>query len=269
MNPDSPPTHVTTVRGADLAWTETGSGPPALWAHGLTSSSMGQERFGMFDWSPISTSHRLIRYDARGHGLSTGSPEPEDYTWVSLGRDLLGLLDAIVGEQRVVGIGSSMGTATLLHAATERPDRFDRLVLTTPPTAGRVRSEHVRTYLDGADLIERSGLGAFEAASAAGAPPAILASLGTAPSVAVSEALLPSILRGAALTDLPDDGRLATLDLPVLVLAWSGDPGHPLSTARRLVSILPDARLQIADTPSQLRQWSQVAADFLQSDSSV
>ena len=28
-----------------------------------------------------------------------------------------------------------MGTATLLHAATVAPDRFDRLVLTCPPTA--------------------------------------------------------------------------------------------------------------------------------------
>lgn len=269
MNTDFPPAHVTTVRGADLAWTETGSGPPVVWAHGLTSSALGQERFGMFDWSPISVSHRLIRYDARGHGLSTGSPAPEEYTWASLGRDLLGLLDVIVGTQQVTGIGSSMGTATLLHAATAEPERFDQLVLTTPPTAGRVRAEHVRTYLDGADLIERSGLAAFEAASAAGAPPAILAGLGAPPPIAVSAALLPSILRGAAQTDLPDDGKLAMLDLPVLVLAWSGDPGHPLSTARRLASVLPGAQLQIADSPSQLRQWPQVVSHFLESDSNV
>ncbi len=125
-DPRSP--HVTSVRGADLAWTESGTGPPAIWAHGLTSSADAQEQFGMFDWSPISADHRLIRYDARGHGRSTGSATPEDHTWENLGRDLLGLLDAIVGDEPVAGIGSSMGTATLLHAATSAPGRFDRLL---------------------------------------------------------------------------------------------------------------------------------------------
>lgn len=217
----------------------------------------------MFDWSPISSIRRLIRYDARGHGQSTGSAAPEDYTWASLGHDLLGLLDVIAGDQPVAGIGASMGTATLLRAATMAPTRFDRLALTTPPTAGRVRAEHVRDYLDGADLIERSGLPAYEAASAAGTPPSILSGLGDPPPVAVSEALLPSVLRGAALTDLPDDGQLAALDVPVLVLAWSGDPGHPLSTARRLADVIPGAQLRIADTPAELRQWPQVVSDFL------
>lgn len=266
---DRAPIHVTAVRGVDLSWTESGSGPPAVWAHGLTSSADAQERFGMFDWSPISSSHRLIRYDARGHGRSTGSVTPEDYTWESLGQDLLGLLDAIAGAQQVVGIGSSMGTATLLHAAVTDPQRFSRLVLTTPPTAGRSRAEHVRTYLDGADLIERSGLAAFEAAPASGLPPSILTGLGDPPPVTVSESLLPSILRGAALTDLPDDAALAALDMPVLVLAWSGDAGHPLATARRLSSVIPGADLIIADTPGELRRWPQVTADFVTSDPSL
>jgi pimeloyl-ACP methyl ester carboxylesterase len=261
------PVHTTTVRDARLAWTEPectrDPGRTTVWAHGLTSSATGQEQSGMFDWSPVARDRRLIRYDARGHGQSTGGADPEEYTWPNLGRDLLGLLDVVCDGKPVGGIGSSMGTATLLWAAVTEPGRFDRLVLTTPPTAGQVRAAHVTTYRSGADLIEREGLAAYEEATAA-PPPAVLSDLGDArTALAVSESLLPSVLRGAARSDLPANIELRALRIPVLVLAWSGDPGHPLSTARRLADVIPDAELQIADTPAQLRRWPESASRFL------
>jgi 3-oxoadipate enol-lactonase len=256
--------HRAEVRGADIAWTESGNGPVAIWAHGLTSSGLGQEHTGMFDWSPVSAEHRLIRYDARAHGSSTGDPEPEHYTWPNLGLDLLALLDQVAVGETVDGLGASMGTATLLYAATTDPGRFRRLVLTTPPTMGAVRAAHVRGYLDDAARIEQSGLAAYEQAFASEPMPHIYSGLvQTPPGPQVPESLLPSVLRGAALSDLPDDDALAALQLPVLILAWSGDAGHPLSTARHLVERIPDAELVIADTPMQLRQWPQRAAAFL------
>jgi pimeloyl-ACP methyl ester carboxylesterase len=260
-------THLTFVRDTALAWSESGRpsrpGRTAIWAHGLTSSAGGQEQAGMFDWSAVTRDHRLIRYDARGHGRSGGGPDPEQYTWQNLGHDLLGLLDAVHGDESVAGIGSSMGTATLLWAAVTDPRRFHHLVLTTPPTAGAVRAVHVAAYRAGADLIEREGLAAYEQAST-GPPPAVLSGLADArTAMAVSESLLPSVLRGAARSDLPADIDLRALRIPVLVLAWSGDPGHPLSTARRLATAIPGAELHIADTPAQLRDWPRTAADFL------
>jgi pimeloyl-ACP methyl ester carboxylesterase len=122
---------------------------------------------------------------------------------------------------------------------------------------------NVAAYRAGADLIEREGLAAYEQASA-GPPPAVLSGLADArTAMAVSESLLPSVLRGAARSDLPADIDLRALRIPVLVLAWSGDPGHPLSTARRLATAIPGAELHIADTPAQLRDWPRTAADFL------
>lgn len=256
--------HLTGVRGAELAWTRSGRGPHVIWAHGLTSSGRGQEASGMFDWEPLTASHRLIRYDARGHGGSSGTPEPEHYTWPNLGLDLLELLEHTVGDERVDGVGSSMGTASLLYAATTTPERFRRLVLTTPPTMRAQRAVHVRGYLDAAELIERSGLAAYEEAITAEPPPHIYSGPGwTRPAVEVTERLLPSILRGAARSDLPSDNALTALDLPVLILAWSGDPGHPLSTARHLAETIRGARLQIADIPMQLRTWPELATEFL------
>lgn len=251
-----------TVRGARLAWTESGSGPPVVWAHGLTACATGRQPPGPFDWSALDVDHRVLRYDARAHGNSTGDAAPEQYTWPELALDLLALLDDMTGTEQVSGIGASMGTATLLYAAIAQPDRFRRLVLATPPTAGQTRARHVAAYQDGAALIEREGMAAFEAT--AGPLPAVLTGIVQSPSPpAVSESLLPSVLRGAARSDLPSADALAAIDVPVLVLPWSGDPGHPLSTARSLATTIPDARLETADTPGQLRRWPEVVAAFL------
>jgi 3-oxoadipate enol-lactonase len=256
--------HLTGVRGAELAWSGSGRGPTVIWAHGLTSSGRGQEASGMFDWEPLTADHRLIRYDARGHGGSSGAPEPEHYTWPNLGLDLLELLEHTVGNERVDGVGSSMGTASLLYAAGTTPERFRRLVLTTPPTMGSQRAVHVRGYLDDAAWIEESGLAVYKEAFASEPMPHLHSGLAQGPpAVEVTERLLPSILRGAARSDLPSDNAMTALDLPVLILAWSGDPGHPLSTARHLADVIPGARLQIADTPLQLRTWPELAAEFL------
>lgn len=76
----------------------------------------------------------------------------------------------------------------------------------------------------------------------------------------VAEELLPSIYRGAALSDLPPAAQLARVAVPTTILAWTGDPGHPLSTAQALAGILPHAELQVAATPQQVEDWPQLLA---------
>jgi hypothetical protein len=53
------------------------------------------------------------------------------------------------------------------------------------------------------------------------------------------------------------------VEIPVLVLAWAGDPGHPVSTAARLAEVLPHARLEVAETPAQRLMWGALAAQFM------
>jgi pimeloyl-ACP methyl ester carboxylesterase len=219
----------------------------------------------MFDWSPIvAAGRRLVRYDARGHGQSTGTPNPDDYTWARLADDLLGLLDQLAGSAPVSGIGSSMGTGTLLHAVLANPARFDRLVLTAPPTAWASRVEQARLYRLGADLIESRGLAAFAELGAGQSVPKVFADLPSFPPAPdVSEKLLPTILRGAAASDLPAEELLRSIDVPVLILAWADDPGHPLSTAERLAELIPGSVLQVAAATPELLRWGTVTADFL------
>lgn len=237
----------------------------AVVAHGLTASRAGDDAGGVFDWTALAEGHRLVRYDARGHGASTGAPDPASYAWPALADDLLALLDAVSPDAPVDAVGASMGTATILWAATRRPDRFRRLVLTIPPTAWATRAAQADGYEQGARAIERLGLAPWVRAGAAQPQTPVLAAGGfpRGGDPAVPEDLLPSALRGAALSDLPDPGALAALPHPTLVLPWTTDPGHPVSTAERLAALLPAATLEVADTPDAIRGWGRRAAEFL------
>src|SRR5512137_2347316 len=78
-------------------------GAPAL----LLSNSLSSDLSMWDDQVPAwSNELRVVRYDARGHGRSVVSPGP--YTIERLGRDALGVLDAL-GIPRAHFCGLSMG----------------------------------------------------------------------------------------------------------------------------------------------------------------
>jgi hypothetical protein len=67
----------------------------------------------------------------------------------------------------------------------------------------------------------------------------------------------------AAPSDLPAPERIGEIRTPTLVLAWDGDPGHPVSTAERLHGLIPGSALHVARTPAELRTWGDRTVDFL------
>ena len=249
---------------SDFAYAVAGKGPPFVWAHGLTSSRANEDRGGLFDWSPVVAGGRqVVRYDARGHGRSGGSPDPEAYRWPQLATDLLALLDEL-GIERAAAGGASMGCATLLHAAVRAPERFDRLVLVIPPTAWATRADQADQYEASARYVEARGKAAWMAAAEEAPRAAIFADLPPFPFTAdIPEDLLPSVLRGAAASDLPAPEAVAVLAHPTLVLAWTGDPGHPESTATRLAELLPAAELHVATRIREVLGWPAQVAAFL------
>ncbi len=75
--------------------------------------------------------------------------------------------------------------------------------------------------------------------------------------------LVPTVLRGAGRSDLPEPESLRQVALPVLILAWQGDPAHPVTTAERLAELIPHAQLSVADSLEQVRGWNQRVVRFL------
>ncbi len=242
------------VPGATIDHGVSGEGDAVVQLHGLTSSRRRDRALGL-DLASQLDDARVLSYDARGHGRSSGRQRPDDYRWESLADDLHDLVRQVFDSSQVHGVGGSMGAGTLLHAATRRPEVFASLTLVVPPTAWETRRAKTAEYETAARLVETRGLQAFiDAGDPTTLPPAAQGRPHTVPDVA--EELFASIYRGAARSDLPARDALTDLDVPTLVLAWIDDPAHPMSTAEQLCDLLPRSRLVTARRPDDVATWS-------------
>lgn len=261
------------IRGVDFSTRVKGEGSALLWAHGLTSSMATEDALEVFGWDQFPGHRRLIRYDARGHGRSSVSFHAADYHWPEMARDMLGIADNY-GVDRFIAGGQSMGCATSLYAALQAPERVRGLVLMCPPTAWETRAEQAATYrkmslvggLLGGKLLARL-LGARLAEML---PPWLVAGQpGAADAIALGVSslgrrALKSIFQGASETDLPERSAISSLTVPVLILAWSDDPAHPLVTANVLHDLLPASTLVVAQNYADLEKWPGLVRQFVE-----
>jgi pimeloyl-ACP methyl ester carboxylesterase len=257
-----------TVRGVELEYDRRGSGPDFVWGHGLTGSMESEDELGLFDFGALAEVATVLRYDARGHGGSGSTADPASYHGRELALDQLELADRLEIDRYVAG-GSSMGAATALHAAVLAPARITALVLVIPPTAWDTRADQTGRY----DLIAELVLARKHAALLAGAaelpsPDPFVGDVawegrfeqvltGTDPE------RLARLFRGAANTDLPSQEEIARIGVPTLIMAWTGDPGHPVSSAARLQELIPHSELALATTKGGLRTWTDRVRHFL------
>ena len=103
--------------GSDSPSTTTARGPRSCSLHGLTAT----RRYVVMGSRSLERSgHRVIAYDARGHGRSSPAPDPAAYGYDELGADLRGRARSL-GVERAVLAGASMGAHTLPVARLERP----------------------------------------------------------------------------------------------------------------------------------------------------
>jgi 3-oxoadipate enol-lactonase len=113
--------------GVQLAGEARGEGPAVVLLHGLSAT----RRYVVMGSRTLERSgHRVISYDARGHGRSTPAPD-RAYGYEQLAADLEALLDA-AGVQRALLAGASMGAHTALRFALANPERVAALALITP-----------------------------------------------------------------------------------------------------------------------------------------
>src|SRR5215471_17717381 len=93
----------------------------------LLSNSLGSS---MRMWEKVLPAldnvYRVVRYDTRGHGVSSVPPGP--YTLDQLGHDVLYLLDELEVE-RVKFCGLSLGGMVGQWLAVNAPQRIEQLVL--------------------------------------------------------------------------------------------------------------------------------------------
>jgi len=226
-----------------------------------------EDDLGLFDWSSAESVARVVRYDARGHGGCECSHfEDRAYRWSALVDDML----RAPGAGPFVAGGASMGAATAMFAAARAPRRVQGLVLVTPPTAWETRPAQAEAYEEAARLVERRGAPAYlKALQSVGEPRILVEELPESREIWLRHArrmdrkAMPSILRGAASSDLPRRDEVRAIVVPTLILAWTGDPAHPVSTAETLAELMVLSELHVARDLAGVRRWPQLVSDFL------
>jgi 3-oxoadipate enol-lactonase len=214
----------------------------------LLSNSLGT----LFEmWEPqvptFSSRFRVIRYDTRGHGTSEATPGP--YSIEQLGRDAVGLLDAL-SIPHAHFLGLSMGGATGIWLGINAPDRIDRLILAN--TAAKI----------GTTDMWNARIDAVRAGGMASIAPAVMARFF---GPALTERPTPLVTQMRATFDrLSPEGYVACciavrdMDLryslgrihrPTLVIAGSDDLSTPPDDGRYLADNIPKARYAELDAP--------------------
>jgi pimeloyl-ACP methyl ester carboxylesterase len=242
--------------GVTLRGSDTGEGPAVVLAHGLTAT----RRYVVMGSSALQRGgHRVLAYDARGHGTSSPAPTPEAYGYEDLSADLEAVLDH-AGLERAVLAGASMGAHTIVGFALRRPERVAGLVIITPAFSDTEDSDPQRLARWDAlsDGLRQGGIDGFVAAY--GEPDVPEQMRETVVTVirqrlalhehpdAVADALR-AVPRSRPFASLED---LTTIAVPTAVVASNdeADPEHPQAVGEAYAQAIPGARL-ITDEPGR------------------
>jgi len=111
------------IRGVSLFVEIRGQGDPVVLMHG----GPGVDHHTMHPLRPLGESHRLVFYDHRGNGRSTGA-EVSSMTWENLTADADELRQRL-GFDRWAVLGHSFGGMVALEYALRFPTRLSHLIL--------------------------------------------------------------------------------------------------------------------------------------------
>jgi len=242
--------------GVELSGDEAGDGVPVVLLHGLTAT----RRYVVMGSKALERSgHRVIAYDARGHGRSSPAPTPEAYTYDDLGRDLEAVLDA-QGIERAVLAGASMGAHTLLWLALGAPDRVAGAVVITPAYDPVSHDREGRfEYWDAlADGLERGGIDGFiEASARPDVPEAWQETVEKVTRQRLSQhehldAVADALRAVPRSRPFGEISELTRISVPTVVVASADepDPGHPQAVGEAYAAAIPGARL-VLDEPGR------------------
>lgn len=189
--------------------------------------------------------HRVIRYDARGHGAS--QTPAGDYSLAQLGGDTLVVLDAAKAPRADI-CGLSLGGLTAQWLAIHAPERVGRLALAN--TAARIGS--AEAWADRMDRVRQGGVQAvadmamerFFAQDFRAAAPATVAEF--------RRRLIATPVDGyvgccAALRDADLRPLLGRIAAPTLVIAGARDASTPPAQAEELAGGVAGASLVVLD----------------------
>ena len=232
------------------------------------SNSLGTD---MRLWDPIlpllPEGLRIIRYDKRGHGLSSCPPAP--YSMGSLVTDVERLMDHL-GVKDSVFVGLSIGGMTAQGLAVKRLDLVRALVLSN--TAAKIGTPAM--WDERIAAVEKDGI---EALADAVMERWFSKDFRATPELELWRNML---VRGedagyagcsAAISGTDFYSTTATLRLPALGIAGSEDGSTPPDLVREMMDLIPGSKFHLIRRAGHLpcveqpEEYAQVLTDFLKS----
>jgi DNA-binding winged helix-turn-helix (wHTH) protein/pimeloyl-ACP methyl ester carboxylesterase len=265
--------------GTQIAYASVGQGSPVI----KTANWLNHLEYDWESpiWSPlfqaIAAEHQLIRYDARGNGLSDW--DVSEMSFDAFVRDLETVVEA-VGVERFALFGISQGCAMSIAYAVRYPERVSHLVLYGSFARGRKkRSPEATANSDALITLIRQGWGQENPAFRQ-----LFTSLfipgGTEEQTKWFndlQRITTSPENAARLRQVVDDievtALLSKVTAPTLVLHCRGDAVQPFDEGRRLAAGIPGARFVALEGRNHIPlqgepAWSrllQEMRDFLRS----
>jgi pimeloyl-ACP methyl ester carboxylesterase len=246
--------------GVTLAGDEAGEGTPVVLLHGLTAT----RRYVVMGSRSLERSgHRVIAYDARGHGASSPAPDPDAYDYDDLVEDLRAVLDDR-GIDRAVLAGASMGAHTALRLALDAPERVAGLVIATPAfDPGAPREAGLARWDALSEGLRTGGVDGFvEAYGDPGVPEQWKETIDKVLRQRIAAHEHPEAVADA-LRAVPRSrpfeswDELGEIAVPVAVVASrdEADPGHPYAIGEAYAERIPGAKLLSEEPGSSPLAW--------------
>lgn len=241
----------------NLHYSEQGSGTPLVLLHGFPlSSAIWREQ-----QVRLSDHYRVITPDLRGHGRS---PVTDDvYSMDLLAADVQALLDTLALEQVAV-MGHSMGGYVALALAARAPGRLSALGLIGSHTFADAENAAQNRYkLANRVILEGSGAVVEAMLPRLFAPTPPDDETLTEQVSALMQATRPLGLIGTlqGMATRPDTSTLlATLDLPVLLVAGDKDAIVPLTRMETMASSLKKGVLATIENAGHMMMMEQPQA---------
>lgn len=152
-------------------------------------------------------------------------------------------LDDAARRGPVLAAGISLGAAVALEWAAEHPDRVTGVIAALPAWTGADTADcpAAQSAAYTAGQLRAHGLDAVIEQMRGGSPAWLAAALTQSWRSQWPE--LPRALQEAAEYKWPEAERLATLEVPVVVITAVDDPVHPLAVAEEWARLIPRSAL--------------------------
>jgi len=242
-----------------------GKGEPIVWLHGMLNSVESDSVYSLVDQYELAKYRQVSRYNYCNQSTSG------NYTWPFLAGELIQVLNDQKIDRAVLA-GLSMGSGTIVHAATQFPERVKAMILVTPPPAWEVRNKIKAVYRKIAQRTNPDSIPEMikRLVSLTQDPPSYFEQVHPGTQQKLIEHRLSfepgyytRIYLDGAESDFPTREQISEISVPCLIIAYPDDVNHPFATALELNSLIRNSELIVVKNYTEHKELQAKVHDFL------